>query len=76
MGKHQSEIATYRPGKPDTLSQHAKAKSDMLSQHAECRQTIPTCVAKVIVYKGLQEPQTVDKQRQPNSFGNQRLAEQ
>ena len=61
MGKHQSEIANHRPGKPDTLSQHARAKLDMLSQHAKCRQAIPTCIAKVIVYNELQEPRTADK---------------
>ena len=33
-GKHQSEIANHKPGKPDTLSQHASAKLDTLSQHA------------------------------------------
>ena len=61
FGKHQSEIANHRPGKLDMLSQHAKAKSAKLSQHAECRHAIPTCIAKVIVHKGLQEPKTVDK---------------
>ena len=61
MGKYQSEKANHRPGKPDILSQHASVKLDMLSQHAACRQAIPACIAKVIVYKGLQEPRTVDK---------------
>ena len=32
LNKHQSAIANHRPGKPDMLSQHAKAKSDQLSQ--------------------------------------------
>ena len=52
LGKHQSEMANYGPGKPDMLSQHAKETADKLSQHAECRQAIPTCTAKVMVYKG------------------------
>ena len=59
--KHQPVTANHRPGKPDTLSQHAKAKSDKLSWHAKCRQAILTCIAKVIVYRGLQGPKTVDK---------------
>ena len=50
--KHQSEIAYYRPGKPDMISQHASVKLDMLSLHANHRQAIPTCIARVIVYKG------------------------
>ena len=70
--KHQSATANHRPGKPDTLFQHAKAKSDKLSQHARCRQAIPVCIAKVIVYKGLQEPRTVDKQKQWNNCGSQK----
>ena len=74
--KHLSEMANHMPGKPVTLSQHAKAKSDKLSQHAECRQAIPKCIAKIIVYKGPQEPKTAEKQRQQNSCGNQRLPEQ
>ena len=57
----QSEIANHQPGKPDTVSKHASANLDMLSQHAKCRQAIPACIAKVTVYKGLQEPKTVDK---------------
>ena len=61
LGKHQSEIVIHKPGKPHTLSQHASAKLDMLSQNAKCRQAIPACIAKVTVYKGLQEPRTVDK---------------
>ena len=61
LGKHQSRIANHRPGKPDMLSQHASSKLDMLSLHAKCRQAIPACITKVIVYKGLQEPRTVDK---------------
>ena len=36
-------------------------KSEKLSQHAKCRQAIPACIAKVIVYKGMQELRTVDK---------------
>ena len=40
------------------LSKHANVKLDMLSQHAKCRQAIPTCIAKVTVYKG----QAVDNQ--------------
>ena len=52
LGKHQSEIANHRLGKPDMLSQHSNAK---------CRQSIPACIAKVIVYRGLKEPRTVDK---------------
>ena len=43
------------------LSQLASAKLDMLSQHANHKQAIPACIAKVTVYKGLQEPRTVDK---------------
>ena len=69
LGKHQSEIANHRPEKPDMLSQHVKAESDKLSQHAECRQAIPTYIAKVIIYKGLQEPKTPDKQRQQIAVG-------
>ena len=61
LGKHQSEIANHRPGKPDTLSQHASAKLDMLTWDAKHRQAIPACIAKVIVYKELQEPRTADK---------------
>ena len=61
LGKHQSEIANHRPGKTDTASQHASAKPDMLSQHAKCRQAIQACIAKDNVYKGLQEPKSVDK---------------
>ena len=53
--------ANHRPGKPDTLSQHASVKLDMLSQFAKHRQAIPACIAKVIVYKELQESRTVDK---------------
>ena len=64
LKKHQLITANHRPGKPDMLSQYAKAKSDKPYHHAKCRQAIPTCIAKVIVYKGLQEPRTVDKQRQ------------
>ena len=61
LGRHQSEIANHRPGKPDMLSQHASAKLHMLSQHAKCRQAIPTCITIVSVYKGLQKPTTTDK---------------
>ena len=70
LNKHQTATANQKPEKPDTLSQHASAKPDMLSQHAKCRQAIPACTAKVIVYKGLQKLITVDKQRQWNSCGN------
>ena len=55
------KIANHMPGKPDMLSQHASVKLDMVSWHAKCRQAIPTCIAKVIAYKGLQGPKTVDK---------------
>ena len=34
LNKHQLATANHRPGKPDMLSQHAKAKSNKLSQHA------------------------------------------
>ena len=61
LGKHQSEIANHRPGKPDTLSQHESVKPDMLSQHAKHRQAIQACIAKVHVYKGMQECRTADK---------------
>ena len=61
FSKDQSGIANYRPGKPDTLSQHASAKLDMLSQHTKCRQATPACIAEVIVHKGLKEPRTVGK---------------
>ena len=64
LNKHKSATANHRPGRPDTLSQHAKEKSDKLYQHAKCRQAIPTCIAKVTVYKGMQKPRTVGKQRQ------------
>ena len=57
LGKHQSEIANHRPGKPDMLSQHTSTKLDMLSQHAKCRQAIPACIAEVTVYKGLHRAQ-------------------
>ena len=43
--KHQLATANNRPGKADTLSQHAKAKSDDPSHNARCRQAIPTCIA-------------------------------
>ena len=43
------------------LYQHASEKLDMLSWHTKCRQAIPTCIAKVIAYKELQEPKTVDQ---------------
>ena len=52
------------------LFQHASAKLDMPSQHTKCTQAIPECIAKVIVYKGLQEPITVEKlweSEQPNT---------
>ena len=61
LGKHQSGIANHRSRKPDMLSQHASAKLDMLSQYTKHRQAIPACIAKVIVYKGLQEPRPVGK---------------
>ena len=47
----------HRPGKVDTLSQHAVEtnhkswKSDTLSQHAQCRQAILACIAKYALYK-------------------------
>ena len=75
MGKHQSEIANDRPGKPDMLSQQASAKLDTLSQNGKCRQAIPVCIATVIVYKGLQEPRTADKlwkSEEPNTGDMQR----
>ena len=65
--KHQSTTANHRPGKPDTVYQHARQSqtghpnmqgADKLSQHA---------YPKFIVYKGLQKARTVDKQRQWNS---------
>ena len=62
--------ANHKPGKPDMTCQHAKVKSDKPSQHARYRQAIPTCIAKFIVYKGLQKPRTADKQRQQNSCGS------
>ena len=74
LGKHQSEVANHRPGKPNTLSQHASTKLDMLSQHVKHRQAIPICIAKVIVYKGLQEPRTADKlmeSEEPNTEDKQ-----
>ena len=58
---HKSAAANHRPGKPDTISQHASVKLDTLSQHAKCIQAILACLAKIIVYKGLEEPRTVDK---------------
>ena len=61
LNGHQLATANHRPGRPDTLSQHAKAKSDMPSQHAKHRQAIPACIAKVIVYKAMQETRTADK---------------
>ena len=71
FGKHQSGIASHsprkpdtlsnhRPGKLDTLSYHVNAKLDMLFQHVKCRQAIPSCIAEVIVCKGLLEPRTVE----------------
>ena len=61
LNKQQAATANHRPGKPDMLSQYAKAKSDRISQHAKCRLAIPTCITKVILYKGLQEPKTVNR---------------
>ena len=69
LNGHQLATANHRP---DTLSQHASVKLDMLFQHAKCRQAIPTCTEKVTVYKGLQEPGTVDKlweSEEPNTEG-------
>ena len=47
----------HRPGKLDTLSQHAvetihkSGKLDTVSQHAQHRQAIPACIAKYALYK-------------------------
>ena len=60
--KPQSATTNHRPGKPDTLSQHATTKPDKLSQCAKCRKAIPPCTTKDTVYKGLLEPRAVDKQ--------------
>ena len=35
LNKHQSVTANHRPGKPDTLFQHASVKSDIISKHAK-----------------------------------------
>ena len=51
------QLPNHRPGKLDTLSQHAiennhrLGKLDMLSQHTQCRQAIPACTAKSKLYK-------------------------
>ena len=34
LNKHHLATANHRPGKPDTLSQHASVKPDTLSQYA------------------------------------------
>ena len=75
LGKHQSEIVNHIPEKPNTLTQHAGMKLDAISWHAKHRQAIPACIAKVIVYKGLQEPRMADKlweSEEPNTEDKQR----
>ena len=58
------QLANQKPGKLDTLSQHALEPNnrlerlEMLSQHTQCRHTIPAYTAKSNLYKrGCKSPE-------------------
>ena len=67
-------LANQKPGKLDTLSQHAveanhsRGKLDMLSQHTQHKHSIPAYIAQINLYKKrLQKPRTADKLTQQHA---------
>ena len=64
LNKHQLTTANDRPGKPDMLSQYARQNQTSYPSMQSADKPIPACIAKVNVYKGLQEPRIADKQKQ------------
>ena len=54
--KHQLEMANHGPGKPDTLSQHAKAKSDKLSSMQNADKLSEHAKQKSLYIRGCKNP--------------------